>query len=310
MDTQQVNTGAGPGAAAPAAPEASQPYSIPPGMTPEAAHARAKELTLDKDFGARLFKNGKDSREARELDALQRHAVSGGAEVLRAQPSSVRIPAGMTSDGASLRIKELMADPDWRAKYMKGGKDSKEARELDALQRHAMGVESKTPGEALTPEQARAAALNEVPKSPEGYEIDWRDASPGDPVPEEGVKAITSWAHGAGLTQSETSTMVYYAGRDVAKWQRMDDAARELHMSDSVARFNKMHGDEAPAMLEGARRLVAELGKKDPALKLFLEDSGAGASLGVISALADAASRRYGTQQRPSGVTPKRRAGG
>ena len=86
--------------------------------------------------------------------------------------------------------------------------------------------------------------------------------------------------------------MVHYAGRDVAKWQRLDDAARELHMSDTLARFNKMHGDQAPAMLEGARRLVAELCTKDPTLKSFLEDSGAGASLAVINALAAAAKRR------------------
>ena len=103
--------------------------------------------------------------------------------------------------------------------------------------------------------------------------------------------------------------MVHYAGRDVAKWQRMDDAARELHMSDSIARFNKMHGADAPAMLEGAPRLTAELCRKDPSMKSFLEDSGAGASLAVISALADAAKRRYGKQSRPSGVTPKRRVG-
>src|ERR1700722_19072870 len=79
MDAQQVNTTAAPAAvapiAAPAAPEVSQPYSIPEGMTPEAAAVRIKELTIDKDFGVRLIKGGKDSREARELDALQRHSV-------------------------------------------------------------------------------------------------------------------------------------------------------------------------------------------------------------------------------------------
>ena len=101
--------------------------------------------------------------------------------------------------------------------------------------------------------------------------------------------------------------MLHYAGRDVAHWTTMDDGSRERHMSDSIARFNKMHGADAPAMLEGARRLTAELCRKDPSMKSFLEDSGAGASLAVISAVADAASRRYGT--RPSGVTPKRPVG-
>jgi hypothetical protein len=95
------------------------------------------------------------------------------------------------------------------------------------------------------------------------------------------------------------STVLHYAGRDVTQWSQMEDDARERHQNDSVARFNRHHGDEAPAMLEGARRLVAELCTKDPRLGPFLNDSGAGSSLALIEALAAAAKRRYGT--RPSG---------
>ena len=65
-------------------------------------------------------------------------------------------------------------------------------------------------------------------------------------------------------------------------------------MADSLERFNRMHGADAPAMLEGARRLVADITAKDGGrLKEILEVTGAGASLAVINAIAAAAKRRY-----------------
>jgi len=67
------------GATAPPAgapgPEVSQPYFIPAGMSPEQAAVRSKELIGDPDFAARYMKGGADSKEGRELHALQRHAV-------------------------------------------------------------------------------------------------------------------------------------------------------------------------------------------------------------------------------------------
>ena len=79
MADQQLAVGNTPGAA----PEVSQPYSIPAGMTPEQAQARLDELKQDKEWGARWMKAGPSSREAREFDALTRHVV--GAEQPKAK---------------------------------------------------------------------------------------------------------------------------------------------------------------------------------------------------------------------------------
>ena len=293
MDPQQVNTG-----------EVSQPYTIPPGMTPEAAAARAQELTADKDFGARLLKGGTDSREAREWDALQRLAVSAqpGAQSRQAIPKTkpARTPtptpataqpsAGLTTEQAKTRLAELRSDATWREKFIAG--DGAARKEFDRLNEIAVGVQPKAAGEVLTPEQARVAALNEVPVAPEGYE-DLPFRHDDMPTPE-GRTEIQGLMHTAGLTRSEAATMISFAATDVAKWTQMDDTRRELHIADSLGRFNKMHGDQAPAMLDGARRLVAEITAKDGGrLREILEETGAGASLAVINALAAAAKRRY-----------------
>lgn len=58
----------------------SQPYTIPAGMTPEDAQTRIAEIKADKELGRRYFEGLPNSREARELDALQRHAVGLGPE--------------------------------------------------------------------------------------------------------------------------------------------------------------------------------------------------------------------------------------
>jgi hypothetical protein len=62
-------------ASAPAAEVVSQPYAIPAGMTADGAQARIKELLADKEFGARFINGSADSREHREMDALNRHAL-------------------------------------------------------------------------------------------------------------------------------------------------------------------------------------------------------------------------------------------
>ena len=42
---------------------------------------------------------------------------------------------GMTPAAAKARIAELMADKEWAGKYIQGGSQSAQGRELDALQR-------------------------------------------------------------------------------------------------------------------------------------------------------------------------------
>ena len=119
--TQQVNSGT---------PEISQPYSIPADMTPEAAGERAKELVGDRDFARRLLNGGKDSREAKELDALQRRAVGAESEavgvrpaqpVRQAQaPASVQPAVALTPEEAKARLAELRSDETWRAESFRG----------------------------------------------------------------------------------------------------------------------------------------------------------------------------------------------
>src|SRR5271156_5743520 len=89
------------------------------------------------------------------------------------QPYS--IPAGMTAEAAMVRTKELIHDPDFSARLSKGGQDSREARELDALQRHALGAQPQTAvDQPQTAAEARAAALDEVPGAPDQYEnLEW-----------------------------------------------------------------------------------------------------------------------------------------
>jgi hypothetical protein len=174
MDAQPVNPGAAPGTAAPAAPEASQRYSIPPGMTPEAADARAKELVADKEFGARFLRGGKDSREARELDALQRLGAGARPEVPRKRPAAVagartqaQAPAttqpsvGLTREAAKEQLAELRSDQEWVKARMSNGPDSAQAHQEDALQRIAVGAAANPAAvpagvAELTAAQARA----------------------------------------------------------------------------------------------------------------------------------------------------------
>ena len=89
--------------------------------------------------------------------------------------------------------------------------------------------------------------------------------------------------------------MISFAANDVVKWSQMDEDAQQVHLNDTRARFNKIHGDQAPAMEAGARRLIAEITAKDGGrLREILLVSGAGASLAVWNAIAAAAKRKYG----------------
>jgi hypothetical protein len=268
-DQQQVNTGA----------PISQPAAAPVEMTPELARERIAELNTDREWGAKLLSG--DLAVRRENDRLLEIAAGLPA---REQPNQIATP-----EQAKSRLEELNTDAVWRKKFFAG--DLSARKEFDRLTELAANVPAGTANRAkdMTPAEARAAELEAVPDSPEGYHVNWR----GDPPPPEGVQATTGWMHAAGLSRAESSEMLHFAAKDVGKWMQMNDPARELHIQDTLARFNKMHGDQAPAMLAGAKRLVAELCKKDPTLKSFLEESGAGASLGVISALANAAKRRY-----------------
>jgi hypothetical protein len=86
----------------PPAPEVSQPYSIPAGMTAEAARTRLEELKHDPEFVRRFAAGNKDSREMREFDALTRHAV-GAEQPKTEEPKPGEIPGrppGAPSPGA------------------------------------------------------------------------------------------------------------------------------------------------------------------------------------------------------------------
>jgi hypothetical protein len=262
-------------------------------MTPEAAAERIAELNADKDWGAKFLAG--DLAVSRERDLL--YQIAHGTEETRNRAigeMSSRQSAITTPEQAKSRIEELKTDEAWRTKYLAGDRAAK--KELDRLEAIAVGVDPDSAlakgAKALTPEQARLAALNEVPAAPEGYEnLPFRH----DDLPTpEGRTEIQGLMHTVGLTRSEGQTMISFAANDVAKWTQMDDAQRELHIADSLGRFNKMHGDQAPAMLDGARKLVAEITAKDGGrLREILEVTGAGASLAVINALAHAAKRRY-----------------
>ncbi len=65
--------------------EVSQPYSIPEGMTPEAARERIEELKGDSDFGKRFLAG--DKRAANEFDALTRHAMGQQQPEVKAEPT-------------------------------------------------------------------------------------------------------------------------------------------------------------------------------------------------------------------------------
>jgi hypothetical protein len=274
-DQQQANTVATP---APSAPVPNLP------TTPEAAQVKLDELNADKAWRDARENNGPASAQANQEDALLR--IIAGAPL---NPVTAPGTATLTPEAARVRLAELKADPAWVKARLDGGNKSAQAHEEDALLQIVASA-GRLP--AVTPGEARAAALEQVPEKPEGYgQLPFK---PGDLPPAEGITQIQGWMHTAGLTRSEAQTVVSLAHADIAKWQGLNEEQRGQHKTDTVARFNRMHGAEAPAMLEGARRLARELCAKDSMLESFLQESGAGSSLAVINALAAAAKRRYG----------------
>lgn len=286
MDSQQVNSGP---------PEVSAPYSIPADMSPEAAGARAKELVGDQDFCRRLYAGGKDSRESRELDALQRRAT-GQEAVHETRPAAAQAPAiaeisaELTPEAAKIRLGELRSDPAWVAKFSRG--DAAAQREFDRLTEIAAGTYDDKRLSENELRETRAAALDTVPETAKGYSIDWRAVSPRDPVPQEGQKALTGWAHEIGLTQSEMSTVVQLGAVDVERYGKLNAAQRETKALEVIKNFGRAHGDDALALYNGALDLAEELSAKDPMFRRFINETGILDSPAFLETLAIAALRR------------------
>ncbi len=266
-DQQSVNT-----VAAPSAP-----------TTPEQAKGIIAERNTDREWSAKLLSG--DLAIKRENDRLLEIAAGMPA---REQPSLITTP-----EQAKGRLDELNTNADWRKKFLTG--DLSARKEFDRLTEIAASVPEGTAiaAKAPTAAQARAAALDEVPAEPAGYTaLPFRHD---DRPSAEGTAEIQGLIHAAGLTRSEANTMVSFAANDLVKWGQMDEVARAHHLNDTVARFRALHGEQAPAMEAGARRLVAEIdAKQGGRLREILMTSGAGASLGVWNAIATAAKRRYG----------------
>src|SRR5208282_4392934 len=98
--------------AGPTAPEVSQPYSVPAGMTKEQAQARLAELKQDKGWGERWMKAGPSSREAREFDALTRHVVGAEQPKAKVEPTPTeRALAGLEPPATPADYKSDVRDP-------------------------------------------------------------------------------------------------------------------------------------------------------------------------------------------------------
>ncbi len=221
-------------------------------MTPEAASERIAELNSDKEWGAK-FLAGISLSDARAIGCL------------RSPPACSRAHSRMlisTPEQAKARLEELNTDSAWRRKFLDG--DLAIRKEFDRLTEIAAQVPEGTAAaskKALTAAEARAAALEAVPDSPKDYgELPFRRDDM--PTPE-GITEIQGLMHTAGLTKREAQTMILVCSKRCRELAVVGYARRELHVADSLERFNRMHGADAPAMLEGARRLVAEITAKD-----------------------------------------------
>lgn len=161
-----------------AAPAVSQPFNLPAGMTPEAAHARVEELKHSPEWGARWLNGDQNSREHREFDQLTTLAAqrgsSGAAAVTAPSPGG-----DPSADVVKLRIAELKSDPACVARYLKGGANSPEGQLLDRLVRMVVGAPAPETNAPPTPEQRALDALG-APPSPTDYKIDPRDPVSGN----------------------------------------------------------------------------------------------------------------------------------
>ncbi|MGO9605656.1 MAG: hypothetical protein ACLQAT_20100 [Candidatus Binataceae bacterium] len=109
-------------------PEVSRPFAIPPDMTASDAAARLAELRQDKEWFGRWMKSGPDSREAREFDALTRHAVG------QRQPEAAKVDPTPTE-----RALEALGPPPKPSDY-----------KLDNIRDPLTGLQLRLDGESKT----------------------------------------------------------------------------------------------------------------------------------------------------------------
>jgi hypothetical protein len=208
------------------------------------------------------------------------------------------IPEGMTPADAKARLDELKQDKDFVAglrKHVPFGGKSREQHEWDALIAHAAGAEKpsaprlqRDPSAAeldtRTP-QERAAA---VPAEPSGYRLDYRLPGQGvDLTIPENAKLdtdIRGWLHAAGQTQQDAASLVDTLKIDAAKFAPMNDEQWQAHHDDTIERFNRIHGADAPAAMNTARAAIDAIERAHPGFKDFVAERGLGASLGFLFA--------------------------
>src|SRR5579862_4426623 len=188
------------------------------------------------------------------------------------------IPEGMTAADAKVRLEELKHDREWGQRYIKGGTDSREAREFDALTRHATGAEQPKAEKPPT-EQERAVAGLEPPAKPEDYKLDKILRNPfnndvavePDPETTEALtKTLLPAAHTYGLSQGDLELISYQVHRPIqdpdaceaslrnmfpgAKFDEAIDAFRKAVRPEDIALFEKY-----PETLGNNSQLIASI---------------------------------------------------
>jgi hypothetical protein len=98
----------------------------------------------------------------------------------------------------------------------------------------------------------------------------------------EAEKTMRGWLAEARFSKAIGSAVAQEAARFAPTWQSMDDAGREAHSTEVRAQLHRMWGDQTPARIALAQRLVAEIEKKRPGIRDMLEASGAGSNLRVL----------------------------
>ena len=197
------------------------------------------------------------------MDQSQTQPMNTGAAPEVSQPYS--IPAGMTEEHAKARLDELKQDKEWGARYLKGGKDSREGHELDALTRHALGQQQpEAKPEPTLPEKA-LAALGPPPK-PEDYRLDnvrdpvtgFQVGLHGEQLPAETKalvdKTLFPAAHSLGLSQSDVSAMAM----TVTKPMTWEQCEKYLHNVWKGEEFEKGLADFRAAMSNPEHRALLE----------------------------------------------------
>jgi hypothetical protein len=255
-----------------AAPVVSQPYSIPAGMTPEMASARHKELIADKDFGARYLAGGEKSREGRELDALRRHSLGMDQSAASQPPSAFSVPAGFTPAMAKARIDELLTDKEFGKRYLSG--DKRAAAELDALQRHSLGIDQPT-----VPQEPSPAPGEQPPPRPENYNLHRLPPQMNDDQRAE-LTEMKGVAHAAGLPQPWFEMASRQAEVDANRYNGWADDA----IADDVdGRLRRHFGADYDRCNEGARAIAGEIEAKHPGTLEKLRRAGLARNMALLT---------------------------